>query len=358
MQATADATKRVMRAAVLQDGEFSVTEIQGPPKTGPGQVMLETAACGICGSDLSAAKDARRFVEVSRAAGNELSVFDPDKPIVLGHEYAGRVVEIGPEVTGLAIGDRVTGIGVVTNLDTGRPTIIGYSNVYPGGFAERLVVDAAWLRPIPDSMSFEQASLAEPLHVGETHVQQSELTPDEAAIIIGAGPIGLGTVVAARARGAAQVIVSEPSARRREAALRLGADVAVHPDDDDPIETWRRRSGGEGSVVAFETSGRPGMINWLMHTLPIGSRIQVAASSFAEESIRPVVGQWRQIAINFGRGPVERAYDVTLERLANNEIDTDVLITGRVGLAGIGAAFQQLREPDRHVKIVVVPSER
>lgn len=354
---TAEATMRAVRAAVFQDGEFSVTEIPGPPEPGPGQVMLETMACGICGSDLSAAKDSRRFVEVSRAAGNELSVFDPDKPIVLGHEYAGRVIELGPDVAGLAVGDRVTGVGVVTNRATGLPSIIGYSNTYPGGFAERLVVDAAWQRQIPDSLSFEEATLAEPLHVGEMHVQQSELTPEEAAIIIGAGPIGLGTVVAARARGATHVIVSEPSARRRDAAVRLGADVAVNPDEDDPIETWRRLSGGEGSVVAFETSGRPGMINSLMHTLPIGSRIQVAASSFSEEPIRPVVGQWRQIAINFGRGPVERPYDMTLERLAKGEIDTDALITGRVGLSGVGAAFHQLREPDRHVKIVVIPSE-
>lgn len=357
MQVTADAAKRVMRAAVFHDGEFSVAEIGGPPEPGPGQVMLETAACGICGSDLSAAKDPHRFVAVSREAGFEMSVFDPDKPIVLGHEYAGRVVELGADVAGFAIGDRVTGVGVVTERDSGLPTIIGYSNVYPGGFGERLVVDAAWLRHIPDGMSFEQASLAEPLHVGETHVQQSELTGDEAAIVIGAGPIGLGTVVSARAHGAAQVIVSEPSARRREVALRLGADVAVHPDEDDPIETWGRRTGGHGSVVAFETSGRVGMINWLIHTLPIGSRIQVAASSFADEPIRPVVAQWRQIAINFGRGPVQRPYDITLERLANGEIDTDALITGRVGLAGIGAAIQQLREPDRHVKIVVIPSD-
>jgi threonine dehydrogenase-like Zn-dependent dehydrogenase len=343
---------QLMRAAVLHAGGISVANLPDPPAPGPGQVMLQTAACGICGSDLSAAKDPHRFVDVSRDAGNTLSIFDPDQPVVLGHEYAGRVIQVGPDVTEFGIGDRVTGIGVVTELDTGLPTIIGYSNQYPGGFGERLVVDAAWLRHIPDGMSYEHATLAEPLHVGETHVQQSGLTLDDTAIVIGAGPIGLGTVAAARARGA-HVIAVEPSARRRNVALQLGAHIALDPAQDDPIELCRHRPGA--NVVAYETSGRAGMLNQLMHTLPIGSRIQVVGSSFGDEMIRPVVGQWRQIAINFGSGPVERPYEITLERLAGGAIDADALITDRVPLDGVAGAFEALRDPERHVKIVVVP---
>jgi threonine dehydrogenase-like Zn-dependent dehydrogenase len=354
MTLTTTPTTRLMRAAVFHAGEFSVGDIPEPPTPGPGQVMLETATCGICGSDLSAAKDPHRFVEVSREAGNTLSIFDADQPVVLGHEYAGRVIEVGPDVAAFAVGDRVTGIGVVTEQASGLPTIIGYSNAYPGGFGERLVVDASWLRRIPDGMSYEHATLAEPLHVGETHVQQSGLTRDDTAIVIGAGPIGLGTVAAARARGA-YVIAVEPSARRREVALRLGAHVALNPADGDPVELCHERNGDRGSVVAYETSGRTGMINQLMHTLPRGSRIQVVGSSFGDEMIRPVVGQWRQIAINFGNGPVERPYEITLERLARGEIDADALITDRVPLEGVADAFEALRDPDRHVKIVVIP---
>jgi threonine dehydrogenase-like Zn-dependent dehydrogenase len=348
-------TTRLMRAAVFHAGEFSVADIPGPPAPGPGQVMLETAACGICGSDLSAAKDPQRFVEVSREAGNTLSIFDPNRPVVLGHEYAGRVIDSGPDVTSFAVGDRVTGIGLVTERESGLPTIIGYSNSYPGAFGQRLVVDASWVHHIPDGMSFEHATLAEPLHVGETHVQQSGLTHNHTAIVIGAGPIGLGTVAAARAHGAAHVIAVEPSARRREVALRLGAHVALDPPADDPLDAWRSRTGGQGSIIAFETSGRAGMINQLMHTLPAGSRIQVVGSSFRDEVIRPVVGQWRHIAINFGNGPVERPYEITLQRLASGEIDGDSLITGRVPLDGVAGAFDELRDPERHVKIVVLP---
>lgn len=355
MTSIAIPASRLMRAAVFRDGRFTVAETPGPPLPGPGQVMLETVACGICGSDMSAAKDPHRFVEVSRDAGNTMTVFDPGRPIVLGHEYAGRVIEVGPGVSAFAVGDRVTGIGVVTDQDSGLSAIIGFSNAYPGGFGERLVVDAAWLHHIPEGMSFEHATLAEPLHVGEMHVQQSGLVPGDTALVIGAGPIGLGTVIAARARGAARVIVVEPSARRREAALRLGAHRAVEPGDTDPLEGSDGNAGDGATVVAFETSGRAGMINRLMTTLPIGSRIQVVGSSFSDDVIRPVVGQWRQLEINFGHGPVERAYEITLERLASGQIDADALITDRVPLEGVAGAFEALRDPERHVKIVVLP---
>lgn len=355
MNASATRTTPVMTAAVFDHGSFVVRSIPGPPDPGSGQLMIEAAACGICGSDLSAAKDARRFVEVSSKAGNTLSVFDPDRPVVLGHEYAGCVVALGPGVSDFAVGDRVTGLGIVTERDSGLPTIIGYSNTYPGGFGERLVVDAAWVRHIPRTLSFEQATLAEPLHVGETHVQQSGLTAEDTAIVIGAGPIGLGTVAAARAHHARHIIVAEPSSLRRNAARHLGADVTTHPDEGDPIHAWRERTGGHGLVIAYETSGRTGMIDQLMHTLPRGSRIQVVGSSFSDEIIRPVVGQWRQIAINFGNGHVERPYDLTLERLASGEVDADALITDRVGLEDVGAAFEALRDPEQHIKIVVRP---
>lgn len=355
MTSIAIPASRLMRAAVFRAGSFSVTDTPGPPAAGPGQVMIETVACGICGSDISAAKDPHRFVEVSRDAGNTLSVFDPEKPIVLGHEYAGRVIEVGAGATSFALGDRVTGIGVVTEQDSGLPTIIGFSNTYPGGFGERLVIDAAWLRHIPEGMSFEHATLAEPLHVGEMHVQQSGLGAGDTALVIGAGPIGLGTVVAARAHGAAHVIAVEPAARRREVALHLGAHVAFDPAETDLLDTVARRTQAGGTVIAFETSGRSGMINRLIHKLPIGSRIQVVGSAFSDDVIRPVVGQWRQIVINFGHGAVERPYEITLERLASGQIDADALITDRVPLEGVAGAFEALRDPERHVKIIVLP---
>lgn len=349
-----------MRAAQFIDGQFTVTDVPEPPATGAGQLRIKVAACGICGSDLSMSKDPCRFVAVAAGAGFPFAVFDATRPVVLGHEWAGTVIETGPGVEDFAEGDRVTGLGITTEQN-GMPTIIGYSNDYHGAFGEYIVVDAFWVRHVPDGLSLEHAALAEPLHVGEMHMQQSGLTPADTALVIGCGSIGLGTILAAKAAGAHLVIASEPSPKRRELAAKMGADIVVDPNEQDPLEVYNEllaggKTGG-GLLIAYECSGRVGTLNTLTHTLPWGSRIQVVASPFAEETIIPVVAQMRQIAINFGHGPYEQAYEKVLARLAAGEIDAEALITGRTGLDGIADAFTALRNPDEHVKILVLPPE-
>ena len=121
-----------MRAAEYFDGRFTVADVAEPPVAGPGQLRIKVAACGICGSDLSMSKDPCRFVEVAAGAGYPFAVFDATRPVVLGHEWAGTVVETGPGVEDFAEGDRVTGLGITTEQGTGMPTIIGYSNEYHG----------------------------------------------------------------------------------------------------------------------------------------------------------------------------------------------------------------------------------
>ncbi|MDI3405734.1 alcohol dehydrogenase catalytic domain-containing protein [Streptomyces cavernicola] len=353
-----------MRAVQYLEGTFTLADVPELPALGPGQLRIDVAACGICGSDLTVSKDPCRFVQVVEGADYRLAQFDPQRPIVLGHEFAGTVAETGTAVTDFAVGDRVAGLGIVTDTSTGIPKIIGYSNEYHGAFGEQIVVDHMWARHIPDQLSLEHAALAEPLHVGELHVQRSGLTSADSALVIGCGTIGLGAIIAAKARGARTVIASEPSPKRRELALKMGADHAVDPNEQDPIELYASLAAGGtadgtttggGILVAYECSGRPGMIGRLLHELPYDSLIQVLAAPFADETIIPVVGQLRRIAINFGHGPTDGAYETVLRRLADGEIDADAIITGRVGLDGVADAFTALRNPEEHVKIMVVP---
>jgi threonine dehydrogenase-like Zn-dependent dehydrogenase len=150
------------------------------------------------------------------------------------------------------------------------------------------------------------------------------------------------------------ILVIEPSPKRRMLASHFGAHLTCAPDYD-----WTPRlclPDGAGRVVAFECSGRAGAIVALIHALPHGSAIQVAASSFNPEPITPVLPQWRQMTINFGHGPVDAPYDRTLANIGNGTIDAEALITGRVGLSDVGAAFAALGQPDNHVKILVTPA--
>lgn len=345
-----------MRAVTILDGRVEVADISEPPGPGAGQVLIAVDSCGICGSDLSLWRDTKRFVDVSVQGGNVLSAFDPTRPVTPGHEFSGTVVQTGGGVDDFAVGDRVAGIGLATDPSTGIPTIIGYSNEYPGAFAERIVADASYLRHVPETLTLEAASLAEPLHVGETHVQQARIDEEGIALVIGAGPIGLGVVIALAARSVSMIVVVEPSPRRRELAVTLGAHRAVAPPDGGPAAALDDSARSNGVVHVFECSGRQGTLAELTRTLPYGSHIQVVASPFREETFIPVIAQWRQLVINFGSGPVDDPYGVTLGRLAAGEIPTELLITGRVGLDGVADALREVADPERHVKIVVQPS--
>ncbi|MBT2248194.1 alcohol dehydrogenase catalytic domain-containing protein [Arthrobacter sp. BHU FT2] len=344
-----------MKAAAVLDGTIRVIDATRP-EPAPGQLLVRVEACGICGSDLSLVRDPRRFTEVSTLGGNALSAFDPERAVVPGHEFAGTVVRTGSADTGFADGDRVTGIGIVTDRESGDLTIIGYSNDYPGAFSQEIIVDATWARPIPEGMSFEVASLAEPLHVGETHVQQSGWKPEIPALVIGAGAVGLGVIAALSLRGATELTVVEPSPRRRELALALGATRAVPPPNSGGPAAALPEQARTRPVTAFECSGRQGALEELTRTLPHSSHLQVVSSPFREETFVPVIAQWRQLVINFGSGPVDDPYGVTLERLATGQIDPSLFITGRVDLEGVAEAFTALGNPEEHVKILVLPN--
>lgn len=343
-----------MRAAALLDGEIAATDVPEPPPLGRDQLLISVHSCGICGSDLSLWKDADTFVDVSIRGSNALSIFDPRRPVVPGHEFSGTVLDVGAAVDEFVTGDRVSGIGIATDPDTDEMTIIGYSNKYPGGFAERIVIDSSWARKVPDALGLDAASLAEPLHVGETHVQQSGYRDGDVGLVIGAGTIGLGVVIALAARGCQSIVVVEPSPKRRELAQTLGAQVVSPPLEGGAAQALDAQN--PGRVIAYECSGRQGTLDELIRTLPFGSAIQVVASPFKPESITPVIAQWKQIVVNFGGGPVDDPYGITLQRLAAGEIDPELFITGHVDVAGVGAAFADLRDPERHVKILVHPN--
>ncbi|MGW4340355.1 alcohol dehydrogenase catalytic domain-containing protein [Rhodococcus koreensis] len=343
-----------MRAARFDHHRISVAEVPSLPALSAHQVLIDVHSCGICGSDLSMWKDVDTFVDVACAGRFHMAAFDPNGLVVPGHEFTGTVREVGFEVSEFKIGDRVTGIGVATESQSGEPTIIGCSNLYTGGFAQQIVVDSSWVRHVPASLSLDAATLAEPLHVGEMHVQQSDYKDGDVGLVIGAGTIGLGVVIALRERGCDTIVVVEPAPRRRELASMLGAHLVASGTGDSPADALP--SDIRGRVIAYECSGRHRMLDSLIRTLPYGSHIQLVASPFRSDEITPVIGQWRGIVLNFGSGPFDDPYGITLQRLADGIIDPDLFITGHVGLDGVAEAFETLLNPNEHVKILVHPN--
>ncbi|MDH6521926.1 threonine dehydrogenase-like Zn-dependent dehydrogenase [Streptomyces sp. SAI-135] len=349
-----------MRAAVMQSGKIFTTDLPDPVP-GPGQLLVAPIAVGVCGSDLSAWQHTDDFLAAHQETGALGEVFDPDRPLVLGHEFTARVVEVGEGAEGYAVGDELVVLPGVTAPD-GRVHTVGYANDYPGGLAERSVVWAYGHLRIPAGVDPVLAAVTEPLATGVNGVLRAGVHPADGALVTGVGPVGLGTVIELAARGVAPIVVSDPSAARRRIALAYGAHLAVDPLRDDPVEAWRAAAQGARRLHVIEASGARGLLASLMASAPAHSRISVIGAGMRPEEIRPVVGVLKNTAIEFVGGPGigesgYRAFGRAFEHLREGRFDPALMVTGYTGLEGAAEVFNALRpgspEAIEHVKILV-----
>jgi threonine dehydrogenase-like Zn-dependent dehydrogenase len=330
-------------------------------------VVARSLAAGICGSDLHALADFPRFADLMDRVG--VPPVDPGTDTVFGHEFCAEVVEHGADTTGaLPVGTRVCSVPVIFG-PTGVEQI-GYSNRYPGALAEHLLLQEMLLLPVPDTLTTELAALTEPLAVGEHAVGRSGLRPGQPCLVVGCGPVGLAVIAALKGRGHGPVLAADFSPTRRRLAEAFGADEVLDPADGSPHERWgtlgmprtimeraaasMMGTEAEGPVI-FEAVGVPGMLQSLIDEAPPGSRIVVVGVCMEADTIEPFMAVTKEIefAFSFGYGPDEFA--VTLERLGRGVPGADLLVTSSVDLAGTPEAFESLREPGRHGKILVRP---
>jgi threonine dehydrogenase-like Zn-dependent dehydrogenase len=320
------------------------------PDPGPGEVLVKTLACGICGSDLHALKHAELFVATARRAGNP-RVMDLTRDVVMGHEFCAEIVEHGPGTTrALPVGTRVCSRPVLMR-DTG-PQTIGYSNDHPGGYAEYMRLSEALLLPVPRELSADHAALTEPTAVGLHAVRRGGATPQDVPLVIGCGPVGLAVIAALRLRDVRPIVAADFSPRRRELAATLGADVVVDPAATSPWERWREAAGPRPAII-FECVGVPGVLDQLMAAAPRNARIVVVGVCMEPDTIFPMLGIVKELNLQFVLGYTQEEFAATLEHIAERRIDVAPLITGVVGIDGVTGAFEALASPERHAKIIV-----
>ncbi len=340
-----------MQAAILRDKRIVVDEVPDPTP-GPGQVLAETLACGICGSDLHMVQHLDRLVNGAQAMGRPFP-FDPKRDVVMGHEFCAKVIEAGPDVSEVKAGDIVVSMPAVLTAE--GPKGIGYSNEYPGGYGERMLLQSALCRKIPDGLDPRHAALTEPMAVGVHAVAKSGIQPGDAAVVLGCGPVGLAVIAALRLAGIEPIVAADFSATRRELAAGLGAHEAVDPAQEPAIEAWQRVDGTK-SLVIFEAVGVPGMIAEAMRVAPPATRILVVGVCMEDDTIWPMLGVNKELTIQFSLGYAPGEFDRTLGLIADGEIDVAPLITGEIGIAGVPDAFETLTNPAAHAKILVRPS--
>ncbi len=342
-----------MRAAVMRGPGNLVVDTVPDPTPGAGEVLVRTLACGICGSDLHALRHAHKMVAAAREAGVPFTL-DVERDVVMGHEFCAEVVDFGPGGTtrGLKGGERVVSIPLAVGSNGVQG--IGYSNDYPGGYGELMVLAELFVLPVPNGLATEHAALTEPMAVGVHAVAKARLAPEDAPLVVGCGPVGLAVIAALRLRGAAPIVAADFSPMRRALAERMGAHVVVDPAVQRPIDAWGAASGARPAVL-FECVGVPGLLDQLMRDAPREARVVVAGVCMEDDRIRPMLGINKELSVQFVLGYTPEEFAQTLADIAEGRIPVAPLVTGRVGVGGVPGAFAELATPDAHAKILVEP---
>ncbi len=224
-----------MKALRFTGGGAARVEDLDVPRIAPDEVLVASRSVGICHSDIELL-EGRYIIPFSY-------------PVVPGHEWSGQVVAAGPAVRGVGVGDRVVGECVI------GADHFGFS--VSGAAAEFFVARPEWLHRIPDAMTWTQAALVEPFSCGyHAILRAGDVDASDTVAVFGAGPIGLGVVAGAAARGA-RVLVVEPDPARAGLALELGAELRLDPLAEDFADAVASATGGRGADVVIEASGKP-----------------------------------------------------------------------------------------------------
>ena len=379
-----------MRAVASQHGDLDVVDLPDP-RPAKGQVLLEVTGCGICGSDLHTRHHADAQADVLAEAGYDGFARSSER-VVFGHELCGTVLDHGPEtVRKEKPGTSVVALPLIRKDNGMHP--IGLSASAPGAYAERVLVEEAFMMAVPNGLDPAVAVLTEPMAIAHHAVNRAEIAKKDAAIVIGCGPVGLAVICMLRTKGIETIVASDLSPGRRALAQSCGASVVVDPTAQSPYDALGDRgystsiasaaAGGLKAMrglqklpvpwhlvvrgldmvgatapkrpIVFECVGVPGIIDGIITAAPLKTRVVVVGVCMEPDTIRPVMAINKEIDLRFvvGYGPLE--FRDTLHLLADGKIDASPIVTGTVGLHGVANAFDALTDPEQHAKIVIDP---
>ncbi|ORW09997.1 zinc-binding dehydrogenase [Mycobacterium kyorinense] len=346
-----------MRAAVLRGGRLDV-RTTADPVPGEGELLLRTLSTAICASDVHFMD--HPDLSVDDPTGR--SLYDADRDIVLGHEFVGEVVGHGPGCGDrFPVGTRVTSIPIrLVNGGADGARIIGQHPEAQGSFAEFLVVAEALAKPVDGGASSDAVALTDAFAVGEFYVRAARMEPAEVPIVIGAGAIGLSAVAALSSRGIEPIIVSDFQAERRQLARdSFGAHITVDPADRSPFDVWREvrvERGLWGPAVVFECVGATGLIQNIVDSVDMGTRIYCAGGWYTGDSLSITDATRQGVTIQFGGGPHPQDWYGTLDAIVSGRLDPMPCVGVVVGLDGVPDAIDLARKSSGPPRIIVHPN--
>jgi L-iditol 2-dehydrogenase len=334
-----------MLASVLTEVQTLRIEERPVPVPGAGQVLVEVAAVGVCGSDVHYYRHGR------------IGDFVVDAPMILGHELSGRIVAVGDRVDAGRVGQRVAvepqhPCRRCKQCKAGRYNLCPHMEFYAtppidGAFCRYVVIDDDMAHPVPDSMSDDAAALLEPLSVAIATMRKAHVAPGTSILIAGAGPIGVLCAQAARAFGASRIVVTDLVPSRREEALRFGATEVIDPTAVDvatiePVDAFVDATGVPAAVVSgIKAVGPAG------HVVLVGMG--------ADEYALPV-SHIANLEINVtGVFRYTDTWPAAIHLVTSGAVDLDGMVTGKYDLEHAADALESDSDP-ASLKSIVVPS--
>jgi D-xylulose reductase len=315
-----------MKALVLEKkGELILRDIDLPMAVGPDDVKIAIHTVGVCGSD------------VHYYTHGRIGPFVVKEPMVLGHEAAGTIVEIGANVTGLAVGDRVCMEPGIPDMNS-RATKLGIYNVDPkvrfwatppihGILAPFAVHPAAFTYKLPENVSFAEGAMVEPFAIGMQAASRARIVPGDVAAVIGAGPIGIMVALAALAGGCSRVIISDLSADKLKIAAQYPGITPVNIREEPFVQAIARETDGWGADVVFEASGSARAYDGLFDLVRPGGCVVMVGLPVEKVGfdVAGAISKEVRIETVFRYANI---FDRALQLIASGKVDLKPLITG------------------------------
>jgi len=334
-----------MKAPVFKGaGKPLVIETLRDPTPGPNELVLKVHRCGICGTDLHMTDGhAQTFPE----------------GMVIGHEFSGEVVAVGPGVEGFRTGDHVAAMPVVGCGQCG-PCLSGDPmlcergfNGMAGGFGQYAIARANAAVRLPKTLSVEDGALVEPLAVSLHGATLAQIKPGARVLVLGAGPIGLGAAWWARKLGAGRIAVASRSRRGENLAMQMGADSFLCFGEEF-AQQLDAALGGPPEVV-FECIGVPGMLAQAANLVAQRGTVMILGNCMLPDTVYPAQLMFKQVRLQGSMVYSRQEFETVARVLDAGSVEPRATVTDTVGYAELPDAFEALRKPTTQCKVMVDP---
>ena len=359
-----DLPRRMTAVVAYEPGDYRLEEVD-VPRAGPDDIIIEVEACGICASDIKTFQGAPSFWGDNKGQPRYVKA-----PMIPGHEFLGRAVEIGANVAARGqykLGDRLISEQIVPcehcrYCTRGeywmceRHDVYGFQNNVNGGMAKYMrFPKESRTHKVPDSIPLERAVLVEPYACSVHAVNRGLIQLDDVVVLSGAGPLGLGMVGAARLKNPSKLIVLDGKQDRLDLARKFGADIVMNPFKEDVVGAVKQLTDGYGCDVYIEATGHEASVTQGLNMIrKLGRFVEFSVFGHEVTADWSIISDRKQLDL-YGAHLGPYCYPLTIAAIGDGRLPTDGVVTHTLPLREFKHGFDLMKKGDKSIKIVLIP---